>query len=107
MPIPSDRWHGANAQPIASPKDLYEFPCNEFVAQFIGENNKLSGTIAEREAVFCQVILDGGTQILSQPAGCGAPGTWATVPLTAGTPWRRVATFDSRCCSENSGAQME
>jgi len=34
-------------QQLSSPDDLYERPENSFVAQFIGENNKLRGTIAE------------------------------------------------------------
>jgi putative spermidine/putrescine transport system ATP-binding protein len=34
-------------QQLSSPDDLYERPQNSFVAQFIGENNKLRGTVAE------------------------------------------------------------
>jgi putative spermidine/putrescine transport system ATP-binding protein len=34
-------------QQLSSPDDLYERPQNSFVAQFIGENNKLKGTVAE------------------------------------------------------------
>jgi putative spermidine/putrescine transport system ATP-binding protein len=34
-------------QQLSSPDELYERPQNSFVAQFIGENNKLRGTIAE------------------------------------------------------------
>jgi putative spermidine/putrescine transport system ATP-binding protein len=32
-------------QQLSSPDDLYERPNNSFVAQFIGENNKLKGTV--------------------------------------------------------------
>jgi putative spermidine/putrescine transport system ATP-binding protein len=34
-------------QQLSTPSDLYERPVNSFVAQFIGENNKLKGTVAE------------------------------------------------------------
>ncbi len=34
-------------QQLASPADLYEKPQNSFVAQFIGENNRLSGVVTE------------------------------------------------------------
>ena len=34
-------------QQLSTPDELYERPQNSFVAQFIGENNKLRGTIAE------------------------------------------------------------
>jgi putative spermidine/putrescine transport system ATP-binding protein len=34
-------------QQLSTPADLYERPVNSFVAQFIGENNKLKGTIAD------------------------------------------------------------
>ncbi|MCB1378514.1 MAG: ABC transporter ATP-binding protein [Alphaproteobacteria bacterium] len=34
-------------QQLSTPDELYERPVNSFVAQFIGENNKLKGTVAE------------------------------------------------------------
>ncbi|MCA0432895.1 MAG: ABC transporter ATP-binding protein [Proteobacteria bacterium] len=34
-------------QQLSSPDELYERPQNSFVAQFIGENNKLRGTVGE------------------------------------------------------------
>ncbi|EKD61607.1 MAG: hypothetical protein ACD_54C00171G0004 [uncultured bacterium] len=46
----SDRvavFNDGRIQQLASPSDLYERPENSFVAQFIGENNKLPGTIEE------------------------------------------------------------
>ncbi len=47
-------------QQIASPKDLYELPENAFVAQFIGENNRLLGTLEASEGRHCRVRLDSG-----------------------------------------------
>ncbi len=46
----SDRiavFNDGRIQQLAPPADLYERPDNSFVAQFIGENNKLPGTIEE------------------------------------------------------------
>jgi putative spermidine/putrescine transport system ATP-binding protein len=46
----SDRvavFNDGRIQQLATPSDLYERPDNSFVAQFIGENNKLPGTIEE------------------------------------------------------------
>jgi putative spermidine/putrescine transport system ATP-binding protein len=37
-------------QQLSTPAELYERPVNSFVAQFIGENNKLKGTVAEIDA---------------------------------------------------------
>ena len=34
-------------QQLAPPDELYESPQNSFVAQFIGENNTLEGTVKE------------------------------------------------------------
>ncbi|MEH7829105.1 ABC transporter ATP-binding protein [Gemmobacter denitrificans] len=46
----SDRvavFNDGKIQQLAPPADLYERPENSFVAQFIGENNKLPGTVEE------------------------------------------------------------
>lgn len=42
-------------QQLASPDELYECPQNAFVAQFIGENNKLMGTVESIDNGFCTV----------------------------------------------------
>ena len=44
-------------QQLASPSALYEKPENAFVAQFIGENNRLCGKINAVEGNHCQVDL--------------------------------------------------
>ena len=46
-------------QQLAAPDDLYERPENAFVAQFIGENNRLSGHISRLNGQSCTVKLDG------------------------------------------------
>jgi putative spermidine/putrescine transport system ATP-binding protein len=47
-------------QQIATPQDLYDQPENAFVAQFIGENNRLLGTVRAIEGPTCVVAVDGG-----------------------------------------------
>ena len=47
-------------QQLSSPDELYESPVNSFVAEFIGENNRITGTIKELNGNYCSVDLDGG-----------------------------------------------
>jgi putative spermidine/putrescine transport system ATP-binding protein len=48
-------------QQISTPDILYEKPENAFVAQFIGENNRLTGKVIEIEGDKCTVEVDGRT----------------------------------------------
>jgi putative spermidine/putrescine transport system ATP-binding protein len=48
-------------QQLSTPDILYEEPENAFVAQFIGENNRLSGTVIEISGDKCMVEIEGGT----------------------------------------------
>ncbi len=50
-------------QQLAPPDILYEQPMNSFVAQFIGENNTLLGTVKELKGDLALVELDGGELI--------------------------------------------
>ena len=45
---------------LSTPNILYEEPKNAFVAQFIGENNRLSGKVTEIRGDKCVVEVDGG-----------------------------------------------
>lgn len=66
----SDRvavFNDGRIQQLAPPEDLYERPANSFVAQFIGENNKLDGVIETIMGDQCTVRLDDGTLIDAQP----------------------------------------
>ncbi|MFP4537947.1 MAG: ABC transporter ATP-binding protein [Dichotomicrobium sp.] len=48
-------------QQLSTPDVLYEEPENSFVAQFIGENNKLNGTVKSfRQDGLCEVEIEGG-----------------------------------------------
>ena len=63
-------------QQLAPPADLYERPDNSFVAQFIGENNKLIGKVVEVADGACTVALGSGEQVRALPVnidGAGSP----------------------------------
>ncbi len=45
-------------QQLAPPNELYEKPENAFVAEFIGENNRLQGTIKEIKGSNCIVVVE-------------------------------------------------
>lgn len=47
-------------QQISTPDILYEKPKNAFVAQFIGENNRLTGEVSAIDGAYCQVKTNGG-----------------------------------------------
>ncbi len=68
-------------QQLASPSDLYERPDNAFVAQFIGENNRLTGVVKSIEGDQCQVTLDSGEEIQALKVNVGAVGERATLSL--------------------------
>jgi putative spermidine/putrescine transport system ATP-binding protein len=66
----SDRvavFYGGAIQQLASPEDLYENPANSFVAGFIGENNKLMGTLRAVTPDVCVVDVPGIGKIKAQP----------------------------------------
>ncbi|SDZ02467.1 putative spermidine/putrescine transport system ATP-binding protein [Jannaschia faecimaris] len=54
-------------QQCAPPAELYERPVNSFVADFIGENNFIPGTVTSLEGSAAKVQTDGGT-IVAQVA---------------------------------------
>ena len=55
-------------QQLASPSELYEQPGNAFVAQFIGENNCLAGTVREVSGERCVIQTDSGELINAMAA---------------------------------------
>ncbi len=46
-------------QQLSTPNVLYEKPENSFVAQFIGENNRFSGTVKKIDGEICEVEVNG------------------------------------------------
>jgi putative spermidine/putrescine transport system ATP-binding protein len=62
----SDRiavFHRGRIQQIDVPDQLYEQPANAFVARFIGENNRLAGTVDRLDSGSCVVRLANGATL--------------------------------------------
>jgi putative spermidine/putrescine transport system ATP-binding protein len=68
-------------QQIGSPRDVYEYPMNSFVANFIGENNNLHGVIAATDGEHCTVVLETGETITAKPVGADGAGARTTVSV--------------------------
>lgn len=64
---------------LASPREIYEEPANDFVAQFVGQNNRLEGTIAAVESEHCTVRMQGDLIVRARLAGTAAPGDRVSV----------------------------
>ncbi len=68
-------------QQLAPPDQLYEAPENSFVAQFIGENNTLMGTVKEISTDTALVELDGGQVIDTVPVNVSNVGDRTLVSI--------------------------
>ncbi len=68
-------------QQLASPETLYEAPENAFVANFIGENNRLHGEVIESIGDRCEVRLDSGETVAARPVAAGGIGARTTLSL--------------------------
>ncbi len=68
-------------QQLASPDDLYERPENAFVAQFIGENNTLNGTVRQIDGDICTVELDDGAMVEALKVNVNAVGDRSQMSL--------------------------
>jgi putative spermidine/putrescine transport system ATP-binding protein len=68
-------------QQLASPENLYETPMNAFVAQFIGENNRLFGTVKELNGETCVVEVEGGEAVKSLKVNVDTVGQGTTLSL--------------------------
>lgn len=53
-------------QQVDTPQNLYEHPCNSFVAHFIGENNELSGMIVSIEESHCRIRLKNMAEVVAR-----------------------------------------
>ena len=68
-------------QQLDPPDTLYEEPKNSFVAQFIGENNTLEGTVKEIKGDHAVVKLDDGELIDCKPINVSQPGERTRVSI--------------------------
>jgi putative spermidine/putrescine transport system ATP-binding protein len=80
----SDRiavFNNGTVQQVAPPEELYERPCNAFVAQFIGESNRFEGTILRVIDEYCVVRTEDGLEIAALSVNIGPPGSRTTISL--------------------------
>ncbi|KGS15857.1 ABC transporter ATP-binding protein [Pseudomonas coronafaciens] len=80
----SDRvavFHQGEIQQIAPPRSLYEEPKNTFVANFIGENNRLNGRLVSQDGDRCVVELERGEKIHALAINVGQPGGPVTLSI--------------------------
>jgi len=69
-------------QQLSTPDVLYEQPENAFVAQFIGENNRLSGKVIEINGDNkCTVEVDGGGTVKALKVNVNAVGEMTSMSL--------------------------
>ena len=68
-------------QQLSTPDDLYERPQNSFVAQFIGENNRLHGHVKEVNGDTCRVELGTGEVVSAAAIRCGDVGSPTSLSL--------------------------
>ena len=90
-------------QQLSTPEGLYERPENAFVAQFIGENNRLIGTVAERDGDRCSVTV-GGRPVRALAVSCGGRGEAATLSLR---PERVIVAPEAGACPNVFDAVVE
>jgi putative spermidine/putrescine transport system ATP-binding protein len=68
-------------QQLSTPDVLYEKPQNAFVAQFIGENNKISGEVTEITQDRCMVKVDSGEIVKALKVNVAGTGDRTTLSL--------------------------
>ena len=68
-------------QQLSTPDVLYEQPENSFVAQFIGENNKLPGKVKSVTDGACAVELENGREVNALAINSGAAGSETTLSI--------------------------
>jgi putative spermidine/putrescine transport system ATP-binding protein len=61
--------HEGELQQVAPPVEIYETPRNLFVANFIGENNTLTGKILHADETRCRILLDDNSEVVAVPVG--------------------------------------
>jgi len=68
-------------QQCATPEDLYEKPENAFVANFIGENNRLMGSVESIDGDKATVKTDSGDIVVASKVNVNKAGERATLSL--------------------------
>jgi len=91
-------------QQLSTPEGLYERPENAFVAQFIGENNRLLGSVVERNGSACEVSVADGSVVKALAVCCGGSGEATTLSLR---PERVNVRPEPGSCPNVFGAVVE
>ncbi|MSP81944.1 MAG: ABC transporter ATP-binding protein [Alphaproteobacteria bacterium] len=76
-------FNNGEIQQLSTPDELYERPVSAFVAQFIGENNRLRGRVVAMNGTSCEVDVEGGGMVRAlavKVAGVGSPTTLSLRP---------------------------
>src|SRR5262249_38231427 len=68
-------------QQIDSPREIYEYPANAFVAQFVGQNNRLEGRVISVDARDCLVRTQGNLLIRAHLIGTAVLGSDVTLSI--------------------------
>ena len=58
-------------QQLSTPDILYEKPENSFVAEFIGENNTMVGTLKKDQGEYCEVDINGEGSVTAKKINVG------------------------------------
>ena len=59
---------------VGTPTEVFQRPANKFVAQFIGENNRLTGTVKSVSKGVASVTLDSGDDVKALAINTGGAG---------------------------------
>ncbi len=91
-------------QQLASPDELYEQPANAFVAQFIGENNRIHGTVLEKGEESVTVRTEDGSVVSALPVNVDGVGSKTTLSLR---PERVIIDPEPGSCPNLFDARIE
>ena len=91
-------------QQLADPVTLYEKPENAFVAQFIGENNQMLGTVQSVSKNIATVKLDAGDIVKALAVNVGAVGSRTTLSVR---PERCIVTTKKSAGTSSLDARIE
>ena len=91
-------------QQLAPPDDLYEEPENAFVAQFIGENNVIFGTVKQIANGVCDVEVSDGGIVKAKVVNIEGENSRTTLSLR---PERVTVSPESGTCSNIVTAKVE
>ncbi|HBS80084.1 MAG TPA: spermidine/putrescine ABC transporter ATP-binding protein, partial [Pseudomonas sp.] len=104
----SDRvavFHQGEIQQIDEPRALYERPANTFVANFLGENNRLPARLVSRNGDNCTVELGRGERVEALAVKVGVPG--APVNLSIRPERVRLNGASANCPNRFTGRVAE